>query len=150
MLRQILLALAWLMAMGALYLALLGLELYWNLPEWRPRSDATSVGLVLGVVLFSSSFWFLTRARSDSLVRWISAAVCLTLVLLGLYVCPPEPPGHGLFERAAPSPAWYRAGRFIVMSLPGALWLLGWRRAPKKGPGSSPKALAPKESGGNG
>ncbi len=150
MLRRILLALAWLTATAALYLAMLGLELHWNLLEWRPRSDVTSAGLVLGIIIFYSTFWFLTRARFDGVVAGVSALGCVALVALGLYTLPPEPPGQGVFERAAPSPTCYRGGRLLAMCLPAVLWVSAWKRARQARPDGLPNTEAPGEFGGKG
>jgi hypothetical protein len=114
--------------MVALYLALLAIELYWNLFDWRPRADLTSFGACGGITFLVVGIWFLAQARGDAVTRTASLLACLALFALGVHAGRPEPPGQGLFARDTPSPFWYRGSRLIVMTLPAAFWIYGLRR----------------------
>ena len=48
--RAILLTLGWLLAAAGLYVALVMLELYWNLYDWQPGLDLRALGLIGGMV----------------------------------------------------------------------------------------------------
>ena len=131
--RAMLLTLGWLLASAGLYVALVILELYWNLYDWEPKLDSHSTVLILGMLAVLVAIWFLARASSDLLSRGVSGTICLALLALGVYVFLPEPITHGLFAREMPSPLWYRAGRFVVLALPSVFWGLGllrwWKQA---------------------
>ena len=127
MLRAILRSLGWLLAALTLYMALVALELYWNLYDWQPKLDLNTVGLIFGILALLGVIWFLARAGRDR-PAGVSLLVCLALLVLAVYVVPPEAKTEGLFAREAPSPVWYRAGRFVVLGLPSAFWVLAWRR----------------------
>jgi hypothetical protein len=126
--RAILLSLGWLLAAAGLYAALVTLELYWNLYDWQPKLDLVALGLILGMFAVLAAIRLLARAGCDRFSRGVSLAICLALLALAVYVVPPEPLTQGLFGREAPSPLWYRAGRFVVLALPSAFWGLGFMR----------------------
>jgi hypothetical protein len=126
--RAILLSLGWLLATAALYAALVTLELYWNLYDWQPKLDLIASGLILGMLAVLAAIRLLARAGCDCFSRGVSLVICLALLALAVYVDPPEPLTQGLFGREAPSPFWYRAGRFVLLALPGVFWGRGWLR----------------------
>ena len=129
--RAILLTLGWLLAAAGLYVALVMLELYWNLYDWQPRLDLRALGLFCGMVTVLVAIRFLARADGNRLSRGVSLVICLALLALGVYVFPAEPITHGMFARETPSPLWYRAGRFVLLALPSVFWGLGllrWRK----------------------
>jgi hypothetical protein len=135
--RAILLTLGWLLAAAGLYVALVMLELYWNLFDWQPRLDLKGSGLIFGILAVLAVIWFLARASHDRFSQAVSLAACLALLALALYVFPPEPMTQGLFAREAPSPLWYRIARFVLLALPSVFWGLGllrqWKRPAEKG-----------------
>ena len=51
--RAILLTVGWLLAAAGLYVALVGLELYWNLYDWQPRLDLNASGFDLWDVRYA-------------------------------------------------------------------------------------------------
>ena len=114
--------LAWLGVGAGLYAGAVGLELYWNLFDWRPRLDGNAAALLLVILAFVAASWFLARGTADLLTRTVALAVCLALFAIGLYVLPPEALKAGLFARTAPSPWWYRVVRWAGLSLPGAFF----------------------------
>ena len=131
--RVILLILGWLLAAAGLYVALVMLELYWNLFDWQPRLDLKGSGLIFGILAVLAVIWFLARASHDRFSQAVSLAACLALLAIAVYVLPAEAMTQGLFAREAPSPFWYRAGRFVLLALPSVFWGLGllrrWQRA---------------------
>ena len=86
----ILRSLGWLLAALTLYTALVALELYWNLYDWQPKLDLNTVGLIFGKLALLGVIWFLARAGRDRLSRCVSLLVCLALLVLAVYVVPPE------------------------------------------------------------
>ena len=74
-------------------------------------------------------YWLLTRASVNRVTQTISALICLALAALAIHVAREEPVKSGLFERPMPSPLWYRGGLVLILTLPGVLWIIGWRRA---------------------
>ena len=130
--RVILLSLGWLAAAAGLYATLVMLELYWNLYDWRPKLDWPAFGLIFGTLAPLAAIRFLALASRDCFSRCVSLVICLALLALAVYVVSPEPLTSGLFTREAPSPFWYRAGRLVVLALPGVFWGLGWLRRRKR------------------
>jgi hypothetical protein len=131
--RAILLTLGWLLAAAGLYVALVMLELYWNLYDWQPKLDSRALGLFCGMVAVLAAIRLLVRAGGNRFSRGVSLAICLALLALGVYVFPSEPITHGLFARETPSPLWYRAARSVLLALPCLFWGLGmlrWRKQP--------------------
>jgi hypothetical protein len=124
--RAILLSLGWLLSAAGLYVALVVLELYWNLYDWQPKPDLQAVGLILGILAVLAAIRLLARAGCDRFSRGVSLVICLALLALAAYVAPPELLTQGLFAREAPSPCWYRAARFVVLALPSVFWGLGF------------------------
>jgi hypothetical protein len=120
--KRALLILAWLGVGLGLYAGLVGLELYWNLFDWRPRLDANALALTLVLLALVAASWFLARATADALTQTVAIVVCLALFAIGLYVLPPEAIKAGLFARTAPSPWWYRVVRWGGLCLPGAFF----------------------------
>src|ERR1035437_5758535 len=110
--RAILLSLGWLVSAAVLYAALVALELYWNLYDWQPKVDLNTASLIFGMLAALAALRLLARAGKARLSRGVSLAICLALLALAVYVVPAEPLAQGLFGREAPSPLWYRAGRF--------------------------------------
>ncbi len=130
--RSVLLAVAWIAAALGLYIALVVLELYWNLYDWQPVMDLKALGLVCGAGSVLVAMAFLARTRCHAPVRWFSFVICLALLALGLYVLPREPTTQGLFAREHPSPAWYREARLILLVAPSLLWGAGFLRRRKR------------------
>ncbi len=127
-LRTFLLSLGWLAVAIWLYAVMLGLELDWNLVDWVPRFDGrTGILLAAGVAGLVVA-WCLAGANRTRVLQVFSFVACLALMGVAIYVLPAEPLTHGLFARTSPSPLWYRAGRLLVMALPGAFWLARLRR----------------------
>jgi hypothetical protein len=129
--RAILLTLGWLLAAAGLYVALVMLELYWNLYDWQPILDLKGSGLIFGILAVLAVIWFLARASHARFSQVVSLAACLALLAIAVYVLPPEPMTQGLFARKAPSPLWYRAVRFVLLALPSVFWALGRMRQRK-------------------
>jgi hypothetical protein len=125
--RTILIVLGWVITAAALYLLLVGLELYWNLYTWQPRPDLLGSGLLLGAVLAVAAAWFFARASRDRISRGVSLVICCALLALAVYLLPPEPFTEGLFSRELPSPLWYRASRSLLLAAPAAFWILTLR-----------------------
>jgi hypothetical protein len=132
--RAILLTLGWLLAATGLYVALVMLELYWNLTDWQPKLDSNASGLMTGILALLAAIGFLARASGDRFSQGLSLAICLALLALAVYVVPPEPMTQGLFARESPSPLWYRAARFVALALPSVFWGLGLLRRRKRPP----------------
>ena len=131
--RAILLTLGWLLAAAGLYVALVMLELYWNLYDWQPRLDLRALGLFCGMISVLVAIRFLARAGGNRFSQGVSLVICLALLALGVYVFPAEPITHGMFARESPSPLWYRAARFVLLALPCLFWgvgMLRWRKQP--------------------
>jgi hypothetical protein len=130
--RAILLSAGWLLAGVGLYMALVILELYWNLYNWQPIVDLRASGLILGVLALLAVIRWLARTTCDRVSQGLSLLICLALLAVAVYVFPPEPPTQGLFAREAPSPLWYRAARLVLLGLPSLFWALGllprWKR----------------------
>jgi uncharacterized membrane protein len=124
--RAILLTLAWLLSAAGLYMALVMLELSWNLYNWQPKLNLKATGLIVGMLAVLAAIRFLTRASCGRFSQGVSLGACLALLALAVYVFPPEPITQGLFARESPSPLWYRAARFVALALPSVYWGLGW------------------------
>jgi hypothetical protein len=125
MTRVILLSIGWFVAALGLYVALVILELYWNLNDWQPKLDSRASGLIIGVGSILVAIRFLARANSHRIGQGVSLVLCLALLALAVYVFPREPLTQGLFARQQSSPLWYRASRLVVLASPGVLWVLG-------------------------
>jgi hypothetical protein len=128
MIRAILLSLGWLLSAAVIYTGLVALELYWNLSDWQPKLDLNAAGLIFGMLAALAAIRLLARTGKDRFSGGVSLAICLALLALAFYVVSAEPLTQGLFGREAHSPLWYRAGRFVVLALPGVFWGLGWLR----------------------
>jgi hypothetical protein len=127
--RSALLSAGWVMAAAALYAGMLLLEVKWNLFNWRLQWDGQASLLVAWALGGLSVIWLLAGITRDRVSRSIALVTCLVLAAIAIYVLPPERPATGLFGRDAPSPLWYRGGRFLLMSLPAAFWILRRRHA---------------------
>ena len=99
MTRVIVLSIGWLVAALALYVALLILDLYWNLFDWQPKVDPIAVGLIIGVCAVLVAVRFLVRATSHRIGQGLSLVLCVALLGLAFYLFPPEPLTQGLFAR---------------------------------------------------
>jgi hypothetical protein len=128
--RSILLIFAWVGAAVGLYLALLGLEYYWNVPRWQPRFDWVGWVVAVWIVAVLSAVWFVAGATRNRVTLVVALIICLALMALAVYVFPAEPNVDGLFTRDSPSPLWYRSTRFFVLIVPGVL--LGLRLAKQR------------------
>ena len=128
MIRGILLLLGWLAAAFALWVLLVVLEIYWNLYDWQPKVDFIALGLGFGIFSAIACVWLLARASRQVAARGASLVMCLALLVLGVYVLPPEPLSTGLFAREQASPLWYRGGRLAVLALPALCWVLAMVR----------------------
>ena len=128
MIRGILLLLGWVGAAFALWVLLVVLEIYWNLYDWQPKADSIALGLGFGIFSAVAGMWLLARARRQVAARGASLVMCLALLVLGVYVLPPEPLNTGLFAREQASPLWYRGGRLAVLALPALFWVLAMAR----------------------
>jgi len=115
------------MASAGLYLMLVMLELYWNFPDWQPRLDSITCGLLLGAAMSLVFLWLFARASGEKMTRAASLLVSVALIGLALYVMPAEPTSQGILERENSSPLWYRGGRLVLLGLPGVFWLAGYR-----------------------
>lgn len=127
MTRRILLSIGWIATGIGLYVTLVGLEFYWNLYNWEPRSDWRAGVLVLAALVLVAVMGLLARASSDKFSRGVSLFICLALLALGIYVVPAEPSTTGLFAREVSSPVWHRGGRLFLLAMPGLFWVLGLR-----------------------
>jgi hypothetical protein len=121
--RAVLRMIAWLAAAGWLYLALLLLDVFWNIATWQPRWDGPAFGLLGSVLVGLLAIWKLTRSDSGRVERVVTFVICLGFFGLGIYVFPAEPLSQGLFARETSSPLWYRTLRLIVLSVPLLLWV---------------------------
>src|SRR5262245_28838875 len=106
MVKRLLLALVWLLASLALYGALVALEFYWNVPDWQPRFDAMAGGLLVWIAFLLLVIWALSQAKSNRLAQIASLIFCAALLVLAIYVFPPEPLKPGLLGRDSSSPLW--------------------------------------------
>src|SRR5207248_10921725 len=111
--RVLLLCLGWLAATLVLYLGLLLLDVYWNLVSWHPRWDSVVLLVLFSLATATAGFALLARASYDRLTRSVSLILCGALLALGIYSCPAEALGTGLFGRDAASPVWYRGVRLL-------------------------------------
>ena len=102
--RAILLILGWLVASLALWVLLVVLEIHWNLYNWEPKVDSFALGLGFGVASALACMWLLACANRQPMPRGASLVMCLALLILGVYVFPPEPLNQGLFARERTSP----------------------------------------------
>lgn len=125
MIRTMLLSTAWLGAMLVFYATMVGLEVDWNLFDWRPGLDWKFIGLLLAALMILGGMWLLAKARARRFVRAWSLLLSLALVAVGFYVVWPEPHSEGLFAREVSSPFWYRGGRLMLMCAPLVFWTLG-------------------------
>jgi|SRR5947207_42658 len=116
--------LGWLVAALALWVLLVVLELYWNFIDWQPKLDSRALGLGFGICSVLAGVWWLACTNRSHTTRGASLVICLALLVLAIYVFPPEPLTSGLFARQRSSPLWYRAGRFAVLVLPTLFWVL--------------------------
>ena len=78
--RAFLLLLGWLVAAFALWVLLVGLELYWNLYTWQPKLDSRALGLGLGVGLAVGIVRHLFGAPGYSCLRVSARTVDLGIV----------------------------------------------------------------------
>jgi hypothetical protein len=127
-LRMMAIIAGWLLAGYALLSVMMGLGFHWNLFNWSPKLDFKVFvdGLVLVGILGGT--WFLARATRDKVGRVTSLLVCLLLVAFAFTLLPAEPLTAGFLGRTAPSPLWYRGGCFVLLCLPGVIWLSTARR----------------------
>jgi hypothetical protein len=133
MTRAFLLSASWFLAATALWLALLLLDIYWNLISWHLKWDGTVLILMAWMLAALAAIGLLTRWARDQISRTVSLASCLTLLCVGLHACPAEPLSAELFGRVASSPGWYRGLRAVLMSLPLVMWLLAtWNTRRRK------------------
>jgi len=129
--KSTLIILAWIITTVGLFLGLLILEFYWNVPAWEPEGDSIAGFLVAWLVAIVVAFWFLSRARVNWAARMFSFLICLGLFALAVHVLPAEPVKSGLFARSSPSPAWFRGGLALILAAPGIFWILAWVRLRK-------------------
>ena len=126
--KRILLCAAWIGLTVGLYAGSLLLESYWNLINWLPKADLTSICLLAWLAALTVGNWFLARAARDPITRSLALLLCVALVSVGVHALGAEPLSQGLFGRSSQSPPWYRAGRLLILSLPlvfcvGAAWI---------------------------
>lgn len=57
-----LLTIGWLVAASGLYVALVMLELYWELYDWQPKLDLDALGLIIWICSVLVAIRFLARA----------------------------------------------------------------------------------------
>ena len=127
--KKLLLTLGWILATVGLYAALVGLEFYWNMPDWHPLFDSIAAFLVAWcAAMIVAMGWLARRTFRSRLAAVVSLIPSLALGALAICLLPPEALSSGLFGRVTPSPLWYRWPRTIVMLLPLAFWLWNWRR----------------------
>jgi hypothetical protein len=116
--KRALLILGWLGCALSLYLGLVALDFYWNVPDWQPRFDGIVMGIFAPITLSILGVAFLSRCSKDRLTKSIAVLLCLALVGLAVYVIPPEPLKPGFLGRESSSPLWYRLGRLgLTLSL---------------------------------
>jgi hypothetical protein len=130
--QAILIAAGWIAAGAGVYVALLSLDVYWNLFNWEFRLDWAALGLIALMLAALTCVGLLLRARTGPVVGGVSLCICFGLFALGVYVSPPEPLSAGWFGRVAPSPGWYRGGRLITMALPTLMWTAMFLRRRRK------------------
>jgi len=124
--RTLLIGAAWVAATLSLHAALLLLDVYWNLLDWKPHYDLTAAGLGLWIAASLGCLVALTRLSVGKAIRYLSLALCLYLFGLGIHSLPVEEVGHDLMGREIASPFCYRLGRLVVLSIPAAFWC--WQR----------------------
>jgi len=107
--KSTLLIIAWVLAVAGLYVGLVILEFYWNVPEWQPRLDFRALVLIWWVMATLAFICFLARISDGPLTQAVSLLLCLALCALAVHVFPPEAAKTGLFGRESPSALWYRA-----------------------------------------
>jgi len=142
--RAILLIPGWLAITAALLYAIVMLDMRWNFFDWHPTWDSEALAYLLVIAGALLAVPFIARATRDRVSQIASLVVCLAL-MVAILSLPAEHTSHGLLGRTAVSPLWYRAGRALLLSLPGIFWLwwplrLWWRAAQHGGPadGSQP------------
>jgi hypothetical protein len=142
--RQFLVTAGWLAGMTALYVGLLLVEGYWNLFDWEPKWNWTSLGLAGWLVLVLAVLAFLARAARGALSNTVSLLTSMLLIALAVHVTPAEPLSEGLLGRTASSPIWYRVARLFTLVLPAVLWLCARRRHQRSLPSTDSNGSAPK------
>lgn len=122
--KRLFLPAAWLAAASGLYGSVALLDFLWNFPGWQPVCDARALALVWSIGVCSVALAVLGMMTKAGLGRTVVLLPCLFFVVLGLYMCPPEPAQPGMLGRDTPSPVWYRGGRAVLLMLPLAGWAL--------------------------
>ena len=125
------LALGWVLCGAGLYGAILLLDVYWNLLNWRPRWDWPTYVLLGWMIVVLAGQWRLAKIPRGRWNQVISLMVGLALVAVAGLALGPEPLSEGLLGRDDPSPWWYRIGRAIVLALPLATWMVTRHRKPR-------------------
>jgi hypothetical protein len=121
--KSVLVVVGWLLAVLGLYAGLVGLEYYWNVPDWQPYPDSIALALAFWIMLMLFWTWFLARASKGRLCLGLALLPCLALLALAVYVAGPEPLKSGFLGREAHSPVWYRGGRVLLLCLPAVFWV---------------------------
>lgn len=116
-------ALGWLVCSAGLYTHMAFLELYWNFINWTPMYDLPSLFAAGGMVGGLVGLFFLSRVPSARWLRVFSLLICLALLAIGIALAFPEPvQTEGLLARVAPSPAWFRLLRLLLLTIPILTW----------------------------
>lgn len=124
-----LLILGWLLAGAAVFGGLTSLDLNWNMFNWRPSADATSIGALIIAAIGVGASWVLAQTKgekSDKLVRGVSVVVCALLAAVAVASLRSEPLGTGLLGRTIASPIGYRALRAVALALPLVFWAIAF------------------------
>ena len=126
--RSLLLATGWILAIAGLYAGVAGLEVYWNITDWRPAYDSIAAFLLAWCAAMLMAIGWLARRRDQGRIALMASIILgVLLAALSIHTLPAEPVSIGLFGRTQSSPFWYRGSRAIVLLAPLALGLWGWR-----------------------
>lgn len=107
-----------------LYLGLVAIEFYWNVPDWQPRWDIYGFALLWTVATSTAVLCVFVALAVRPFARMASFVLCVLLLVVAFYLFPAEPLRPGLLGRGTISPVWYRSARSGLLLLPTVTLLL--------------------------
>lgn len=131
--RTVLLIIGWLAAVWALFYGVFIWEFNWNFFQFSPQWNlAVMVGLS-GILAALTAMWFLAKANSDKATHVVSLLLCVLLAGIAVCALHADESARGIIGGHYEVPFWYRAGRTLVLWLPGAFWAWWtWRHLTQK------------------
>lgn len=119
MTRGIMLRIGWLAATGVFLYIVLMLNLRWSLLEWSPILDKGTIIDAICVFVSLAVIWLLGKASHDTISCGVAVFACSSLVLIAIVLFPVELATQKIIGCAQSSPLWYRAGRTLLLCIPG-------------------------------